>query len=59
LGYAEDEIGNSVAEWQNRVHPEDIQSALAEIDKHIRGEKRRFMKKNIACGVKMALTNGS
>jgi PAS domain S-box-containing protein len=38
LGYAEDEIGNSVAEWQNRVHPEDIESALAEIGQHIRGE---------------------
>ncbi len=38
LGYAEDEIGDSVMEWQNRVHPEDIESALAEIGKHIRGE---------------------
>ncbi len=38
LGYTEDEIGNSVEEWQNRVHPEDIESTLAEIGKHIRGE---------------------
>ncbi len=38
LGYAEDEIGNSIAEWQSRVHPEDIESALAETAKHIRGE---------------------
>jgi PAS domain S-box-containing protein len=46
LGYAEHEIGNSVAEWQNRVNPEDIQSVLAEINKHIRGETPTYEKEH-------------
>ncbi len=29
LGYAEDEIGDQYAEWESRVHPEDLPMALA------------------------------
>ncbi len=46
LGYAEHEIGNSVTEWQNRVHPEDIESALAEIGQHVRGETPIYEKEH-------------
>lgn len=46
LGYAEHEIGNSVEEWQNRVHPDDIDSALAEIGQHIREETPAYEKEH-------------
>lgn len=46
LGYGEHEIGNSVDEWQSRVHPEDIESALAEVGKHIRGETPVYEKEH-------------
>lgn len=38
LGYDEDEISNKEHEWQSRVHPEDLESAQAAIEAHIRGE---------------------
>ena len=34
LGYGEKEIGNSLAEWFNRVHPEDIQNLKSELSAH-------------------------
>ena len=37
LGYAEDEIGNGVDEWSSRVHPEDIDKALASVRDHLEG----------------------
>jgi PAS domain S-box-containing protein len=39
LGYQEDEIGNSLSEWESRVHPEDLREAYAQIDAHIQGKK--------------------
>jgi PAS domain S-box-containing protein len=41
LGYAEDEIGNSTAEWQSRLHPDDrarVESALAKYVENPVGE---------------------
>lgn len=38
LGYEEQEIGNLLAEWESRVHPEDIQAVYTDIGKHIQGE---------------------
>lgn len=35
LGYAEHEVADEVAEWQNRVHPEDLAGALARIREYI------------------------
>ncbi|WP_199249075.1 PAS domain S-box protein [[Phormidium] sp. ETS-05] len=38
LGYEEDEIGNLLAEWESRVHPEDIQAIYRDIGQHIAGQ---------------------
>ncbi|MBP1719287.1 MAG: diguanylate cyclase with and sensor, partial [Deltaproteobacteria bacterium] len=38
LGYEESEFGDSLDEWAKRVHPDDYPGAMAEIDKHFRGE---------------------
>lgn len=38
LGFEPHEIGNSLAEWENRVHPEDIAGAWAEIRRHLDGQ---------------------
>lgn len=38
LGYAEDEIGTTLEEWSSRVHPDDLSSAMADIQRHFCGE---------------------
>jgi PAS domain S-box-containing protein len=38
LGYAEEEVGNQLTDWSDRVHPEDLPACFAEINKHLRGE---------------------
>ena len=38
LGYEEDEITNSLHEWQSRVHPEDLPLVYAQIGRHLQGE---------------------
>jgi len=35
LGFQEDEIGDSIDEWFNRVHPDDLQRLKAEIAAHL------------------------
>jgi PAS domain S-box-containing protein len=42
LGYAEDEIGDDVAEWQGRVHPDDLPRALTDLQAHLDGHSGRF-----------------
>lgn len=42
LGYEGDEIGSTVNEWSDRVHPEDLPGCLAIIEKHFRGETPDF-----------------
>jgi len=37
LGFAENEITNSSAEWSDRVHPEDLQRVMTTIQEHIDG----------------------
>ncbi len=37
LGYREEEIGNSCAEWFNRVHAEDLKRLKAELEAHLQG----------------------
>jgi len=37
LGFAEHEIGNTLAEWDTRVHPEDRDYVNEEIRKHLEG----------------------
>ncbi|MGV3599212.1 MAG: PAS domain S-box protein [Bacteroidota bacterium] len=38
LGYSEDEIGDKLTEWSDRVHPEDIDKCYEDLNKHFRGE---------------------
>jgi PAS domain S-box-containing protein len=38
LGYRTDEIGADLEEWTSRVHPDDLEGALAELQRHLRGE---------------------
>jgi len=38
LGYAEHEIGNSLQEWQSRIHSEDWEYIQAELQKHFDGQ---------------------
>lgn len=37
LGYAEDEIGNSLAEWESRVHPDDLDQTRTALQNHFAG----------------------
>ena len=38
LGYAPDEIGNTLDEWSSRLHPDDQEAARAAVSAHLRGE---------------------
>jgi PAS domain S-box-containing protein len=42
LGYAEEEIGDTLDEWMTRVHPDDIDRCMREIDRHFRGETESY-----------------
>ncbi|MBD2328769.1 PAS domain S-box protein [Alkalinema sp. FACHB-956] len=38
IGYADSEIGNTLDEWDSRVHPEDREQCYADLNQHFRGE---------------------
>jgi len=38
LGYTTDEIVDDVEEWISRIHPDDLERTLAEVERHQRGE---------------------
>jgi len=38
LGYAEEEIGNALEEWQSRIHPDDRERAYATLETYLAGE---------------------
>jgi PAS domain S-box-containing protein len=42
LGYDESEIGERIDEWHSRIHPEDRDHALAELQAHVDGHTPRF-----------------
>jgi PAS domain S-box-containing protein len=42
LGYADDELGERIEEWHQRIHPEDRDRVLAELDAHLAGKLPRF-----------------
>ena len=42
IGYAENEIGDSVDEWKSRVHPGDLPDALAAMQRHYAGETPHY-----------------
>jgi PAS domain S-box-containing protein len=42
LGYEEDEIGNSLEEWDKRVHPDDKVQVYADLNRHFAGESEFY-----------------
>ncbi|MDB5820364.1 MAG: hypothetical protein JWQ11_4004, partial [Rhizobacter sp.] len=38
FGHGDGDVGNSADEWLRRIHPEDMQQALQELHRHLRGE---------------------
>jgi len=38
LGYADHEIGNTLSEWEKRVHPDDLRRCYDSLEMHFRGE---------------------
>ena len=38
LGFKENEIGNSLEEWSNRMHPDDSAMVYSQINRHFSGE---------------------
>ncbi len=38
LGYADDELPNSLDEWDKRVHPDDKERCYADLERHLNGE---------------------
>ncbi|MGD9930605.1 MAG: PAS domain S-box protein [Mangrovibacterium sp.] len=39
LGFRPEEVKNDFSEWRKRVHPDDLERALIDIQKHLSGEK--------------------
>lgn len=42
LGYEEQDIPGTLAEWDRRVHPEDKARTYADIDRHLKGETSHY-----------------
>ncbi len=42
LGYAPHEVSDDLSEWEQRLHPEDKAAALADIQRHLRGESEFY-----------------
>jgi PAS domain S-box-containing protein len=38
LGYADEEVGDTIEEWSSRVHPDDLAQSLRDVERHVRGE---------------------
>ncbi len=43
LGFGDDEIGSDVSEWLSRVHPDDRQRVMADIDAFLRGDTASYV----------------
>jgi len=42
LGYADDEIGDTLDEWDSRLHPEDRAAVYTDLERHFRGETQTY-----------------
>lgn len=42
LGYKEEEIANSFAEWERLTHPDDVEESFKVLQEHIEGKRERF-----------------
>ncbi|WP_051617241.1 PocR ligand-binding domain-containing protein [Desulfonatronovibrio hydrogenovorans] len=38
LGYRDDEVGDTYHDWESRLHPDDVQMAVNELNRHLKGE---------------------
>lgn len=43
LGFNEEEINNSIKEWNNRVHPDDVASLNKAVDNYLSGKADRYI----------------
>lgn len=46
LGYAEHEVENRLDEWERRVHPDDLESALADVRRHLNGDTEVYINRH-------------
>jgi len=62
LGFAEHEIGTDLAEWSSRVHPEDLDQVMADVQAHLDGRTARYSNEqtptSTACAARTAATSG-
>lgn len=42
LGYAEDEVGDTIEEWNKRIHPEDLERVEDEVKAYLDGNKAHY-----------------
>ena len=42
LGYQDDDLADGIDEWHSRIHPEDRQKVLADLDRHLSGESPMY-----------------
>ncbi len=43
LGFKEDEIDSNLEEWKNRIHPQDLEQAYADVTAHIQGKSDSYI----------------
>jgi PAS domain-containing protein len=55
LGYNEVEIIGDFKEWENRVHPDDLQAALADIQGYLMGATPAYANEHRLCSARRQL----
>ncbi|HSJ01245.1 MAG TPA: PAS domain-containing protein, partial [Verrucomicrobium sp.] len=43
LGYSDDDVGNTVKDWEDRVHPDDLRHCWEEIQRHFAGDTATYV----------------
>ena len=43
LGYEEDEIQNTLTEWSSRIHPDDIDKTMQDVQSHLEGKSEYYI----------------
>jgi len=43
LGFEEQEIGDSLEEWSSRVHPEDLDGVMEQVQEHLQGKTSAYL----------------
>jgi|GEM_PF-1444884 len=43
LGYSDSELGDSIAEWKSRVHPDDLDRVSQEVENHLQGRSPAYV----------------